>query len=557
LDADVIRTVAAKSSYDRPHEPDGKDVDDALELPLPDSSAVSLMTADEAFRSAFDASPTGASVAAPDGRWLEINDAYCQMLGYERAELLGRASWTVTHADDSDKDRQFLAAAVAGTLDELEGERRYIRKDGSTVWASIRTHAVRDRNGSTLCFVSHVQDISERRAAQGRLRDKERTLRSVIDHTPAMVCVKDRDHRFELVNREFEQAFGVRSDWIVGRRDSDLLPASVIDEVHAKELLVLDSGQTTQDEETVITDGLERVLVITRFPLLDDDGAIHAVCTTSTDITERRHDERAKRERLECSELIYSAMAQDRFVLHGQPIAALASMSPVGVELLIRMAKVRGGQELVPPGMFLPAAERFDLIQVIDQWVVGRAVDLAAAGHRVTVNVSAKTISDPPHVDLIEQAILASKAPAENLVFEITETAIADNLEAAGTFAMRLRKLGCAIALDDFGIGHGAFTYLRRLPVDYLKIDMQFVRDLLSDDDDRQVVEAIVGVARQFKVATIAEGVEDQATLEELRRMGVDYAQGYWVGRPAPLPEHWQHPRNRRQGDPDPQGTRP
>jgi EAL domain-containing protein (putative c-di-GMP-specific phosphodiesterase class I) len=167
----------------------------------------------------------------------------------------------------------------------------------------------------------------------------------------------------------------------------------------------------------------------------------------------------------------------------------------------------------------------------------------------VAVNVSAKTISDPPQVDRIERAVLASGASAKNLVFEITETAVADNLDAARSFAIRLRKLGCALALDDFGVGHGSFTYLRHLPVDYLKIDMQFVRDLLSDEEDRQVVEAIVGVARQFKIETIAEGVEDQATLEELRRIGVDYAQGYWTGRPAPLPQLGKPPNNRRRGD--------
>ena len=129
--------------------------------------------------------------------------------------------------------------------------------------------------------------------------------------------------------------------------------------------------------------------------------------------------------------------------------------------------------------------------------------------------------------------------PAGNLIFEITETAVADHLDAAREFAMRLRALGCAFALDDFGVGHGTFTYLKHLAVDYLKIDLQFVRDLLTDDANRQVVQAIIGVARQFEIKTIAEGVEDQATLDELRRMGVDYAQGYWIGRPVPLDDLW------------------
>jgi EAL domain-containing protein (putative c-di-GMP-specific phosphodiesterase class I) len=137
--------------------------------------------------------------------------------------------------------------------------------------------------------------------------------------------------------------------------------------------------------------------------------------------------------------------------------------------------------------------------------------------------------------------VIASGAPAENLIFEITETAVADNLDAGRAFAIRMRELGCAIALDDFGVGHGTFTYLRRLPVDYLKIDMQFVRDVLSDEEDRQVIQAIVGVARRFGIQTVGEGVEDQATLEELRRLGVDYVQGFWTGRPAPLPSLWNN----------------
>ena len=330
--------------------------------------------------------------------------------------------------------------------------------------------------------------------------------------------------------------FGVSRDWIIGRSDDEILSPSRLDDARAKDLLVLDGGQSAQEEETLIREGQERVLLRTRFPLLDEHGDIHAVCIAATDITERRLEERAKRERLQCSELIYSALAQDRFVLYGQPIIRLATMQTTSVELLVRMRTVRDGDELVGPGEFLPAAERFDLISVIDDWVIDRAIDLAADGHSVTVNVSAKTISDPQQVERIAQTVLATPGAARNLVFEITETAVADNVAAAGNFAERVRELGCTIALDDFGVGHGTFTYLRHLPVNYLKIDMQFVRDLLSDDADRQVVEAIIGVAKQFQLETIAEGVEDQATLEQLRDMGVDYAQGYWIGRPAPLP---------------------
>lgn len=379
--------------------------------------------------SAFDQSPNGMSAIAPDGHWLRINAAYCRMLGFEPAELTGGSFQDVTYPDDLAADREFFANALAGGPAISEREKRYVRKDGSIVWASVRAELIRDESGEPRYFVSHLQDVTERRAAQESRRESDRTLRAVIDHTPAIICVKGRDHRYKLVNREFEQVFGVSRDWIIGRSDDEILSPSRLDETRAKDLLVLDGGQTTQEEETLIRDGQERVLLRTRFPLLDEHGEVHAVCIAATDITEHRLEECAKRERLQCSELVYSALAQDRLILYGQPIIRLATMQTTSIELLIRMRKVGGGEELVGPGEFLPAAERFDLISVIDDWVIDHAIDLAAAGRSVTVNVSAKTISDPRQVERIAQTVLAKPGAARNLVFEITETAVADNVK--------------------------------------------------------------------------------------------------------------------------------
>lgn len=183
----------------------------------------------------------------------------------------------------------------------------------------------------------------------------------------------------------------------------------------------------------------------------------------------------------------------------------------------------------------------------IDEWVSARA--LASARERpVTVNVSASTISDEPRVEGIERTICTSRTTPENLVFEITETAVSEDLDAAHRFAIRMRRLGCGIALDDFGLGHDSFTYLRRLPVDYLKIDTQFVRAFPTSAEDRQIVTAIIGVARQFGLRAIAEGVEDQDTLDGLHRLGVDFVQGYFTGRPMPLGDCWNLIGTPRQG---------
>lgn len=504
---------------------------------------------DDVLRSAFEQSPSGISVAALDGRWLRINDAYCAMLGYDPPELLGTTPREVTHPDDAVEDHQFVADALAGRRDSVQREKRYVRKDGSIVWALARVEVIRDRTGSPLYFVSHVQDLSDRRATLGLVHGSQRILRAVIDHTPAMICVLGRDHRYQLVNREFEAAFGVTSQRMVGRRDTDILSPPTVAAARAQNVLVLDGGSVAEDEQTITRDGRQCVLLTSRFALRDENGVIDAVCIASTDITERRIEELAKRERLQCSELIYSAVAHRRLVLHGQPIVNLKSLQSVGTELLIRMRPTAPGEALIAPGAFLPGAERFDLIGVIDDWVVARAIKFAAAGHRVSVNLSAKTVSDPARVDQIRQAVVAKDGAAKNLIFEITETALAENLDAARAFAIRIRKLGCMMALDDFGVGHGTFTYLKRLPIDFLKIDREFVGDVLADDESRQVVAAIIGVAHQFDVKTIAEGVEDQATLDELRRMGVDYAQGFWIGRPAPLPQLWKSRSTCRGGD--------
>jgi PAS domain S-box-containing protein len=490
-------------------------------------------------RAVFRHSPNGISVSALGGRWLMISDAYCRLVGYERTEVEELSFHAVTHPDDVAVDIAFVAAALAGRGDSLEREKRYVRKNGSTVWARTYVELIRNDLGEPIYFLSHVQDATEHRADQDRLGDSARTLRSMIDNNPALISVKNRDQRYTMVNREFERFFDLPPGGAIGLTDSDILPASLVARSQARDLAVLASGVPEQEEEMVFIGDRERVFLRARFPLMSGDGIVEGVCTTSSDITERRLEERLNGERLQCAELVYSALAENRMVLYGQPIVDLTGSRPTKFELLIRMRKSRNDKELLGPGAFLPAAERFDVIGPIDEWVIGRATRLAAAGHSVSVNVSAKTISDQQRVDHIEAILIASRAPTENLIFEITETAVADHLDAARDFVLRLRQLGCSVALDDFGVGHGTFTYLRHLPIDYLKIDMQFVRDLLSDQEDRQVVEAIISVARMYDARTIAEGVEDPDTLAELRRLGVDYVQGYWTGRPAPLDQCW------------------
>jgi EAL domain-containing protein (putative c-di-GMP-specific phosphodiesterase class I) len=199
--------------------------------------------------------------------------------------------------------------------------------------------------------------------------------------------------------------------------------------------------------------------------------------------------------------------------------------------------------ELIAPGVFLPVAERFDLIGELDRWVVRRALamlaEVSAAGHDITVevNLSGRSTGDPDLLALIERELKATGVDPSKLIFEITETIAVSNIPRAQHFAARLADLGCRFALDDFGAGFGSFYYLKHLPFDYLKIDGEFVRHCATDPTDQLVIQAVVDIARGLGKRTIAEQAGDEATVALLRDLGVDQAQGYFLGRPASLQE--------------------
>jgi EAL domain-containing protein (putative c-di-GMP-specific phosphodiesterase class I) len=236
---------------------------------------------------------------------------------------------------------------------------------------------------------------------------------------------------------------------------------------------------------------------------------------------------------------IRDALEDDRFVLHWQPILDLSTGAVSQGELLLRM---RGDDdELIAPGAFLPAAERLGLIHEIDRWVVCRAIRVIADQRDphplpVAINLSGTSIAgDAELTRLIESELAHAAVDPSRLIFEITETAAIANMSEARAFADNIGRIGCGLALDDFGTGFGSFYYLKHLPVDYIKLDGEFIQNLPRTDFDKHMVKAIVELARGLRIKTIAESVADDQTIQMLRQHGVDYAQGYHVGRPCPL----------------------
>jgi EAL domain-containing protein (putative c-di-GMP-specific phosphodiesterase class I) len=238
---------------------------------------------------------------------------------------------------------------------------------------------------------------------------------------------------------------------------------------------------------------------------------------------------------------IQQALADERFRLYYQPILPVGSDAPAAArgEILIRMVDEAG--RIVPPGAFLPAAERYGLMLALDRWVVRKSLEALSAasdiGGDVTfaINISGQSLGAADFLDFVTEQIDATRVTPSKLCFEITETSAVSELAHALRFMDTLKGLGCRFALDDFGTGVSSFSYLKTLPVDYLKIDGGFVTGLVGSDVDQAMVEAVHHIGHMMKLETIAEWVESQAILLKLREIGVNYAQGYALGHPRPL----------------------
>ena len=242
---------------------------------------------------------------------------------------------------------------------------------------------------------------------------------------------------------------------------------------------------------------------------------------------------------------INSALDEDRFQIYVQKIAPLKAdlENTLHTELLIRMIGEDGS--IILPGKFLPAAERYNLALRLDRWVVKTTFgllkahpDLYAKLGIFSINLSGQTIADPEFLSYIITQIEQSKISPQFICFEITETSAIANISRASQFIEKLKEQGCWFALDDFGSGLSSFAYLKSLPVDYLKIDGVFVKDIVTDPADYAMVKSIHDVGKSLGKLTIAEFVENESIRQKLLDIGIDYVQGYHINKPHPLTDH-------------------
>jgi PAS domain S-box-containing protein len=348
-----------------------------------------------------------------------------------------------------------------------------------------------------------------------------------LDAESRLICMNAAAERM-LGWTEIELHGHLVEDLIHRRRPDGLAPPAADSALKA----VFGRRQTVRSREDsfVRRDGRVLPVVFSATPV--SGGGIVIAFNDVTEQIEKRRRAARRLDSVSWVSRVREALDENRLELHSQPILPLAG-GAAREELLLRMVD-RDGQ-IVTAGAFLPAAEELGLILAVDRWVIAQAARFAALGRIVQVNLSAASVADPRLLELVERELRDVAAPAGNLVFEVPEAALLHDLAAGRAFAERLGQLGCGLSLDDFGNGVGSFDYLRRICVQTLKIDIDFVRDLPDRPANQHLVQAIVALARSYGIETIAGGVEDLDTLALLRAFGVDYAQGYAINDLAPV----------------------
>ncbi|HYF95196.1 MAG TPA: EAL domain-containing protein [Symbiobacteriaceae bacterium] len=542
---------------------------------------------EEQFRFAFEGAPIGMGLTNMQGVMLQVNQALCNMLGYSAEEICTLGIAGLTYPDDLKVAVPIDLVHDSGRLYQVE--KRYLHKDGHIVWGLLSISLISDSAGRPVYFISHIQDITERKSY-------ERQLMHLASYDPLTDLFNRRRFQAELEQQMQQVArLGGRGALMFIDLDqfkyiNDTLGHAAGDEFLRSVANILrhqvrrghdTAARLGGDEFAVIMPGVgvaeastmaNRVLASLRqhvqvlsgqsvtttasigIALYPDHGVTAEDLLARADFAMYQAKERGRNrvyvfcpgsdaigraeKKLLWEQRIREALETDRMTLFCQPIWDLREDRISHYELLLRMRGTEG--EVIPPGEFLPVAERFGLIQPIDRWVVRQAIriiaDEAAQSRRVEleINLSGLAFSDNELLPLIRSELAETGIDPSCLILEITETTAISDLEQAHQFIATLRDLGCRFAIDDFGSGFASFAYLKHLQVDYLKIDGSFIENLVRDPVDQHLVKGMVEVARGLGKRTIAEFVGDAETMQMLREIGVDFAQGYYIGRPMP-----------------------
>ncbi len=548
-------------------------------------SVQALRDSEARFRSIFNQAAVGIVHCSLDGRFLLTNDRFCDLLGYSRDELLGMTFQQITHADDLAQNLDLHDRLRAGKGSTHAFEERYLRQDGSLLWGNVTVSLERDGSDGPKYMIAVVEDITERKQMEQRLQhlahfdsltslpnrllfgDRLKQVLAQADRNGWLVAVLfvDLDH-FKLVNDTLGHGIGDRLLQEVAQKLLDCVRAGdTIGRLGGDEFaLILPNVACAQDAALVA----QKLVGALARPILIDGHEIFA--SASVGITLYPSDSkdpeqlvrnadtamfRAKdmgrngyqfytaemnarvEERLRLENGLRHALERNEFLLHYQPKVNLASGEVTGVEALLRWR--RGDGELVGPAQFIPLLEETGLIVPVGDWVLNQACTQIKAWQEaglphitVAVNLSARQFQSRDLVDTVQRAIKSSGIDPRLLELELTESLLMRNANEAIDVLGRLRSMGVSLSVDDFGTGYSSLAYLKRFPLNTLKIDRSFVSEIVSDPDDASIARAILTLAHSLKLKVVAEGVETEAQMAFLAANHCDEMQGYYFSRP-------------------------
>ena len=546
-----------------------------------------LREAERRYRSIFENAIEGIFQSMPDNGYLAVNPALARMYGYASPQEMIDTLHDIERELYVDPQRR----AEFRQLLERDGvvtnfESRVYRRDGEIIWISENARAVRNDEGRLLFFEGTVEAITERKVHEAEIRFQathdaltglpNRTLlhdrmRQAVLHaerygTLAAVAFLDLD-QFKFINDSLghqvgDQLLKITAERLTGcLRGSDTVARQGGDEF----VLLL----TNQDSIESVTLTLQRVLHEVAQPWHANDLEFQVTCSIGVslcptdgcdaDTLLKNADSamyRAKElgrnnfqyfsaemnstatDRLELLNRLRQAIANDELTLHYQPKISLQSGAVIGAEALIRWNSPQSG--LIPPGVFIPLAEETGLIIPIGEWVLRAACRQNKAwqdaGHPplvMSVNLSLRQLARGDVVELVQRVLDETGLAPRYLELEITESVMATEVDKSFAMLNRLRALGVRISLDDFGTGYSSLSYLKCFPVDTLKIDSSFVRDIASDEDSAAIVKAIISLGHILNLTVLAEGIETPEQFRFLLQNGCNEGQGFLMSRPV------------------------
>jgi diguanylate cyclase (GGDEF)-like protein/PAS domain S-box-containing protein len=592
IDGRVWTVAAVRDNSDKKALDEARLEADRRATEIEAAALEALSTSEQRFRLAFEDNMAPMVFSDMNDLAIDVNDAFCQMVGFTREELLGKDSKQFTFPEDEGITEATHSRLVSGVVDQMRYTKRYLRKDGRVIVAEVSRSAARDASGNALYFVSSERDITEQNELTDQLthqalHDSLTGLanRALFEDRLTQAYARVRRHGgscavllldlddFKGVNDAYGHLVGDQLLVGIARRLELVTRSSdTLCRLGGDEFLYLAEGLTSAAEASEVA---ERLLVVLTEPFefngltLVQHASVGVVVCDGTNSDAHQYIQEAdialyeaKRltkgqyavfassmrqtavNRFSMAQELRQALKAGHLSMHYQPIIDLVSTEIIGFEALMRWNHPEQGW--IPPNVFIPLAEESELILELGSFAMHEALAAASSWARpenrdddlfVTVNLSAHQFHSPGLIAMTESALSESGLSPQRLVIEITESVALLNAAETTETMSHLRSLGIGVALDDFGTGYSSLSYLAQLQPRIIKVDRSFVSPAGASDDHDTLLEAIVSLGLKLNTLMLAEGIETKEQLERLRRLGCQFGQGFLFSRAVPLDE--------------------